>query len=351
MKLSAKKMRGGDSSMKVYRCGTKFWRKIACFALCVILLDTNAVGASAAEVSETEAESQSAAGMEDMPSAEEPTPAADEGTDQPKNEEPLDAQITAWSWVDEGEFLTEYDGKWYLSLPGAGEEDLTEDILKEMLPKELRVELADGGTKQLSIAWDFSSLSEASQTYYRLNAEIEDGYVLNEGVEAPCVLVDYGGAEVYADYPGGRTQLSDAELAQALNGDIHKVHGITPVGTTVNLFDYDPQISSGQDNDVLPVGAKFENYSNGINKDALLLFGGSAMREAGFWNLGSGAGRPWGQNNVNMKGIVKSTLAEDGYPYINLDQARSTLQNPTEPIIKGMTLGVLRIANKWTSPT
>ena len=56
------------------------------------------------------------------------------------------------------------------------------------------------------------------------------------------------------------------------------------------------------------------------------------MREAGFWNLGSGAGRPWGQNNVNMKGIVKSTL-EDNYPYINLDQARSTLQNPTEPII------------------
>lgn len=33
-----------------------------------------------------------------------------------------------------------------------------------------------------------------------------------------------------------------------------------------------------------------------------------------------------------MKGIVKSTL-EDNYPYINLDQARSTLQNPTEPII------------------
>ncbi len=106
--------------------------------------------------------------------------------------------------------------------------------------------------------------------------------------------------------------------------------GITPAGTTVNLFDYDFGITG--DDDVLPNGAKFENYSNGINQDALLLFGGSAMREAGFWNLGSGAGRPWGQNNVNMKGIVKSTL-EDNYPYINLDQARSTLQHPTIPII------------------
>ena len=114
----------------------------------------------------------------------------------------------------------------------------------------------------------------------------------------------------------------------------HQVHGITPAGTTVNLFDYDPEIGSNG-NDVLPGGtdASFTNHSNGINDGALLLFGGSAMREAGFWNLGSGAGRPWGQNNVNMKGIVKSTL-ENGYPYINLDQARSTLQNPTEPIIE-----------------
>ncbi|MDO4504999.1 MAG: fibro-slime domain-containing protein [bacterium] len=135
------------------------------------------------------------------------------------------------------------------------------------------------------------------------------------------------GAEVYdGKYPGARRALTNTDsLAD------HTVQGITPAGTTVNLFDYDPQIGN-RDNDLLPDGAKFENYSKGINENALLLFGGSAMREAGFWNLGSGAGRPWGQNNVNMKGIVKSTL-KDNYPYINLDQARSTLQNPTVPII------------------
>ncbi len=158
-----------------------------------------------------------------------------------------------------------------------------------------------------------------------------DGYTLAEDVPAPAVTILFGGAEAYAEYPGSRTLLTQEQEADDGFWAGHQVHGITPAGTTVNLFDYDPEIGS-DGNDVLPDGAKFENYSNGINKDALLLFGGSAMREAGFWNLGSGAGRPWGQNNVNMKGIVKSTL-EDNYPCINLDQARSTLQNPTKPII------------------
>lgn len=159
-----------------------------------------------------------------------------------------------------------------------------------------------------------------------------DGYTLAEDVPAPAVTILFGGAEAYAaTYPGSRTLLTQEQEADDGFWAGHQVHGITPAGTTVNLFDYDPEIGSNG-NDVLPDGAKFENYSNGINKDALLLFGGSAMREAGFWNLGSGAGRPWGQNNVNMKGIVKSTL-EDNYPCINLDQARSTLQNPTKPII------------------
>lgn len=258
-----------------------------------------------------------------------------EGTAQPRvvlvqqESKPSDNDIAAWEWVDEEEFLTEYEGEWYLSLPGATAEDLTEELLNGMLPQALAVTLGDGTTETLPVTWDMSVLWETSATngLYRLNAALPDEYRLKDGVKAPYVLLEYGGAEVYdGTYPGKRRALTDTD-----NLADHTVQGITPAGTTVNLFDYDPEIGSNGD-DVLPAGAKFENYSNGINKDALLLFGGSAMQEAGFWNLGSGAGRPWGQNNVNMKGIVKSTL-EDNYPYINLDQARSTLQNPTEPII------------------
>ena len=258
-----------------------------------------------------------------------------EGTAQPhvvlvqQESKPSDNDIAAWEWVDEEEFLTEYEGEWYLSLPGATAEDLTEELLNGMLPQALAVTLGDGTTETLPVTWDMSVLWEASAAngLYRLNAALPDEYRLKDGVKAPYVLLEYGGAEVYdGKYPGDRRELTNND-----NLADHTVKGITPAGTTVNLFDYDPKIGSNG-NDVLPAGAKFENYSNGINKDALLLFGGSAMQEAGFWNLGSGAGRPWGQNNVNMKGIVKSTL-EDNYPYINLDQARSTLQNPTEPII------------------
>lgn len=301
-------------------------------ALCAVLLSTNMVGVFAAEAQPPQDEKPSVCicdalcgdeGNSACPvCAEDPAQCAAKA--QPP--EPEETYIIGWTWVDEEEFLTEYDGEWYLSLPGAERDDLTEELLEEMLPKKLCVELSDGETEYLPITWDFSPLSDNSQEHYRLDAAIGEDYALAKDVDAPYVLLEYGGAELYAaTYPGTRRELTNAD-----NLVDHTVKGITPAGTTVNLFDYDFGITG--DDDVLPNGAKFENYSNGINKDALLLFGGSAMREAGFWNLGSGAGRPWGQNNVNMKGIVKSTL-EDNYPYINLDQARSTLQNPTEPII------------------
>ena len=342
------------------------WRRVISVALCAVLLSTNMVGAFAADLFDdtscicdvlcgdegnsacpvcAEDPAQCAAEVQ-PPEDEKPSVCicdalcGDEGNSacpvcaedpaqcaaKAQPPEPEETYIIGWTWVDEEEFLTEYDGEWYLSLPGAERDDLTEELLEEMLPKKLCVELSDGETEYLPITWDFSPLSDNSQEYYRLDAAIGEDYALAKDVDALYVLLEYGGAEVYAaTYPGERIALTGTDkLAD------HTVKGITPAGTTVNLFDYDFGITGV--NDVLPDGAKFENYSNGINENALLLFGGSAMREAGFWNLGSGAGRPWGQNNVNMKGIVKSTL-EDNYPYINLDQARSTLQNPTVPII------------------
>lgn len=374
------------------------WRRVISVALCAVLLSTNMVGVCAAEAQPPEDEKPPVCicdilcgdeGNSACPvCAEDPAQCAAEA--QPP--EPEETYIIGWTWVDEEEFLTEYDGEWYLSLPGANMQELTEEmlreILQEMLPKQIRATLAnnteksddtqqpsdseqlDGieqlneiqqpnvpeqsnepeqsyGTQRpnapeqpkeealLDITWDFSALQEepqvvdisenTQQVFYLLKASLGEDYALAKDVPPLEVRLDIGGAELYAEYPGTRRELTDDDkLAD------HTVQGITPAGTTVNLFDYDFGITS--DDDVLPAGAKFEDYSNGINKDALLLFGGSAMREAGFWNLGSGAGRPWGQNNVNMKGIVKSTL-EDNYPYINLDQARSTLQNPTEPII------------------
>ena len=290
--------------------------------LCTALLCVGTVNASADETADSSA-SKSA------------SQAADSQTDA----QPSDTYITDWSWDDKDGVLVESDGTWYLALSAEDAKNVDEDDVEALLPKNMNVTLANGEKTPVPILWNgrrgvFSEKVESplgdGGDAYRVKASI-DGYTLAEDVPAPAVTILFGGAEAYDEYPGTRQGLTDAEKNDDSFWAGHQVHGITPAGTTVNLFDYDPQIGS-DGNDVLPAGAKFENYSNGINQDALLLFGGSAMREAGFWNLGSGAGRPWGQNNVNMKGIVKSTL-EDNYPYINLDQARSTLQNPTEPII------------------
>lgn len=290
--------------------------------LCTALLCVGTVNASADETADSSA-SKSA------------SQAADSQTDA----QPSDTYITDWSWDDKDGVLVESDGTWYLALFVEDAKNVDEDDVEALLPKNMSVTLANGEKTSVLILWNEgrgvfsekvgSPLGDGGDAY-RMKASI-DGYTLAEDVPAPAVTILFGGAEAYAEYPGTRKPLTNADDSFWAG---HQVHGITPAGTTVNLFDYDPEIGSNG-NDVLPGGtdASFTNHSNGINDGALLLFGGSAMREAGFWNLGSCAGRPWGQNNVNMKGIVKSTL-EDKYPYINLDQARSTLQNPTEPIIE-----------------
>ena len=361
-----------------YSCGlkrkSKIWRRMAGTALCVVLLSTNIVGVLAAEVpdetskteisfteeeighspegasdletSEQAPESSGETGeeepstpsdadiAEDTPPTESSAPPTDEDGELPENAEDLDVHVAAWTWVDDEKILTEYEGAWVLSLPGANKQDLTEELLLELLPKEIRATLSNGEEIVLPLTWNLSSLadiaadpeenySDAAEKFYRFDAAVGGDYALADGALSPYVRFSFGGAEVYAGvYPGTRRPL----LNGTDNLASHTVQGITPAGTTVNLFDYDFGITD--DDDVLPNGAKFEDYSNGINAGALLLFGGSAMREAGFWNQGSGAGRPWGKLHTNMKGIVQDTLVDE-YPYINLGGARGSLPDAT----------------------
>ena len=296
------------------------WRRVISVALCAVLLSTNMVGAFAADLFDdtscicdvlcgdegnsacpvcAEDPAQCAAEVQ-PPEDEKPSVCicdalcGDEGNSacpvcaedpaqcaaKAQPPEPEETYIIGWTWVDEEEFLTEYDGEWYLSLPGAERDDLTEELLEEMLPKKLCVELSDGETEYLPITWDFSPLSDNSQEYYRLDAAIGEDYALAKDVDALYVLLEYGGAEVYAaTYPGERIALTGTDkLAD------HTVKGITPAGTTVNLFDYDFGITGV--NDVLPDGAKFENYSNGINEKCpaalrWLRYAGSRLLESG----------------------------------------------------------------------
>lgn len=288
---------------------------VAGIVLCTALLCVGTVNASADETADSSA-SKSA------------SQAADSQTDA----QPSDTYITDWSWDDKDGVLVESDGTWYLALFVEDAKNVDEDDVEVLLPKKMNVTLANGEKTSVPILWNGgggvfsekvgSPLGDGGDAY-RVKASI-DGYTLAEDVPAPAVTILFGGAEAYAvTYPGTRVDLTNADDSFWAG---HQVHGITPAGTTVNLFDYDFGITG--DDDVLPNGAKFEDHSNGINQGALLLFGGSAMHEAGFWNQGSGAARPWGKIHTNMKGIVRSKL-ENGYPYINLEHARDALEDAT----------------------
>lgn len=241
------------------------------------------------------------------------------------------------------------------------------DVLAEILPDEIRGTLKGEEASQalVKIQWDDSALEEepvvigteedlqklgitelsqetdpdAQQsvetqwTLYPLMASVEEGYQLAEEAPELKVWLDVGGAEVYASYPGNRELItSEAELDRALAA--HKVRGITPAGTTVNLFDYvaskdgavvhdltDKEPLDGSPYNV----AKSSEWNKGINENRLLLFGDSIVG-AGYWNNGAGAGRLWAQKNTNMKGIVLPTLT-DGYPVINTAAASKPIAN------------------------
>ncbi len=85
--------------------------------------------------------------------------------------------------------------------------------------------------------------------------------------------------------------------------------GVSPLGTTINLFDYwlTSQTASDRENP-----DKFENQ--GINKDHALLFGdgiGDMQNNYGDWNK-------WTKDESPRTGIVASRLDKDGYPVLNL---------------------------------
>lgn len=377
MKLSAKKSEG-NSAMQSYKRRTKFWHRIASAVLCFALLGTNVAGVLAADVSATETEvspieteispienifsdediSEKATEppgetkteesstpsdtdttentTEDVPPAKKSVPSADEGDDQSRNAETSGVHITAWTWVDEEEILTEYDGKWYLSLPGANADDLTKDLLEEMLPQEVHATLSNDEKIDLPLKWDLSSLSDmtdAEKTYH-FNATVGGDYSLANDISSPSVCFTFGGAEVYAaNYPGNRRTLSSEELQKELQK--HQVQGITPAGTTINLFDYvaskDGAIGIDLTEKVSQSDvrvAKSAQWNLGINQNRLLLFGDSIIG-AGYWNNGAGAGRQWAKDNTNTKGIVESNLT-DGYPKINIANANKPIARVEE---------------------
>lgn len=238
-------------------------------------------------------------------------PTEDENNDADGQSAETAVQITSWAWVDEEEMLQEMDGGWGLGLPGASEENpLTQDLLLEMLPKQITAETktsdtqgteaAQTGEAALDLAWDLSSMPEEGiwSGDHVFTAGLPEGYALAEGVQELSVTVQLGGAMTYASQP---------------NLNANKVEGVSPRGTTINVFDYwlNTQDASDQSNPY-----DFEN--RGINSGEVLKFGAGMGESTNTSenNLNTTTVNQWTKSSAVRTGIVSSTLT-DGYPTLS----------------------------------
>ena len=170
--------------------------------------------------------------------------------------------VSEWRWIDEAQLLTDTADGWELLLPGVGQENpLTAEALAAMLPGRISAVTESGDTVTLSVIWDLTDLpGSMTEGTYALTAALAatpEAYALTEEAIPLSVTVRLGGAETYgSDVPSGTPPYED-----------HVVQGVSPKGTTINLFDYWLEGRTSRDT------YNPDEYQNlGINKDHALLF-------------------------------------------------------------------------------
>ena len=219
-----------------------------------------------------------------------------ENTDEEENT----VQITGWNWIDEDGVLQNRENVWGLGVPGASEENpLTQDALLEMLPKEVELTLSDGSEKTAALTWDLSAIPEEGiwSGDVTVTATVDGTYSFAEGTAPIEVKVELGGAETYA---------SEENL------NANKVIGLSPNGTTINLFDY--WLTTRDDSDDTGDGNKGET---GINSGHVFQFGGGMGQTPESAPLDKGNVNHWtGEGHGPRTGIVEDKLVND-YPQLN----------------------------------
>lgn len=213
--------------------------------------------------------------------------------------------IVSWTWVDEQELFTEVDGKWGMGLPGVSDNNpLTCEALEGLLPKQINATADNGETVVLDIKWDLSEIPEKGATSgdYTITASLADtAYSLTDDAVALTATIQLGGAETYAELPSGEVPY-----------DNHLVNGLSPSGTTIDLFDYWITNQLDADNfDITHYGT--DHYDMGINQNHAIIFGrgiSSDHNTTGTWNQ-------WTHGKNPYQGIVRKDLGDDGYPSLN----------------------------------
>lgn len=220
--------------------------------------------------------------------------------------------VRAWDWVDPLGALTQAEQGWVLALPGVGpEQPLTRDAAASLLPAQINATLQNGQPASLALTWDLSAIPAAGAAAgeYPVLASLADPTYALPQEDALSIILQAGGAQTYAlEMPSGEPLYAD-----------HIVQGISPLGTTIHLFDYWLDSQTAADNGI---NNQHDFLSKGINSDHALLFGkgmGGNENNIGEWNR-------WTKDATPYPDIVKSKLGGDGYPQLNLsDKLEDTL--------------------------
>ena len=131
-----------------------------------------------------------------------------EGKEEPKEEpkkepeapqEPQAKTVTAWTWLDEEEALDPETGK--LCLVASEEAPIFLDQIMEVLPQAIEATVDGEGETLPVAAWTCGEYPEdgAYEGSFVLEAELPEGYVLGDGVEALTMDVEFGGAVTLAE--------------------------------------------------------------------------------------------------------------------------------------------------------
>lgn len=247
--------------------------------------------------------------------------------------------ITDWSWVDPDGLLVEMDGSWGMGMPGVSAANpLTREALQSMLPTQINATADNGDSLTLDLTWDLTALPEdgATSGNYTVSATLADtGYSLTDAAAPLTVALqlgmttgdatEEGAGDADADTDGETADDSGVALYTALpSGDPpypnRIVNGVSPNGTTIDLFDYWIITQTAKDNSN---GENEVFLNSGINKDHALLFGRSMEGYTSGQNKTLGLWNCWtaDQNNQHGErprtGIVQNELDDDGYPVLN----------------------------------
>lgn len=199
---------------------------------------------SGSDESETQESSADESGTEGSSADESETPESnvnDNETDESADEAEI-IEITEWRWEDSENNIvwSEENARWELPMPGAAEANPVshEDILGQ-LPRTVSISGEDIKEEEketaVELAWDLSAVPETVyEGEYTLTASIADNYRLSEAAGKLEITAIFGDAET--------EKISDEIL------DKNRVEGISPNGTTINMFDYWLQERTSPDN-------------------------------------------------------------------------------------------------------